>query len=450
MAQKLDREALKMAMLDVLIHNATVVTQDDDLGLLSPGMLGVRGERIELVTGGGEGDPPEAGEVIDAQGAILMPGLINAHTHLPMSLFRGLADDLPLEVWLNEHIFPAEARFVTPANVRTGTLLACAELLLGGVTTCCDGYFREGEVARAVAEGGMRAILGQGVIDFPAPGVGDPADNVAHAVDFVTAWQGRDDRITPAIFCHSPYTCGSKTLKAAKTAARELGTPFLIHLAETRGEQGMIPEAEGRSPTQYLDDLGLLDEGTLLVHGVWLDAADIRRVAASGAAMVHCPESNMKLASGVMPLPDLLAAGIPVGLGTDGAASNNDLDLFGELDMAAKLHKAVRLDPTVASAPAVLAMATNLGARVLGMADRIGSLTPGKLADLVLVETRSPRLTPIYDPISHLVYTARGGDVRDVMVGGRWAVRERRLLTFDSAPVMAAARAVATQIQAPG
>jgi 5-methylthioadenosine/S-adenosylhomocysteine deaminase len=439
-------------MLDILIHNATVVTQNDDLEILSPGMVGINGDRITLVRGAGEGanaPVPEAKETIDAGGCILMPGLINAHTHLPMSLFRGLADDLPLDVWLNEHIFPAEACFITPTNVHTGTLLSCAELLLGGVTTCCDGYFLESEVAAAVAASGMRAILGQGVIDFSAPGVGDPADNVAHAVDYVKAWQGRNDRIAPAIFCHSPYTCGSKTLQAAKAAARKLGVRFIIHLAETRAEAGMIAEAEGRSPTRYLDDLGLLDGGTLLVHGVWLDDDDIRRIADGGAALVHCPESNMKLASGVMPLPDLLKTGITVGLGTDGCASNNDLDLFGEMNTAAKLHKVIVRDPTVADARQVLAMATSEGARALGMEDLLGSISKGKLADLVLVDTRSPHLTPLYDPVSHLVYATRGSDVRDVMVGGGWVVRNRQLLTFDPAPVMAEARAVAAQIQRP-
>jgi 5-methylthioadenosine/S-adenosylhomocysteine deaminase len=317
------------------------------------------------------------------------------------------------------------------------------------VTTCCDGYFLEAAVARAVTESGMRAVLGQGVIDFPAPGVADPADNVTQAIDFVKTWQERESRITPAIFCHSPYTCGSETLTAAKQAARDLEAPFLVHLAETRGEGGMIQEAEGRSPTQYLSELGILDEGTLLVHGVWLDGDDIGRVAASGAAMVHCPESNMKLASGVMPLPDLLAAGIPVGLGTDGAASNNDQDLFGEMDTAAKLHKAVRLDPTVVSAREVLAMATSRGAKALGLADQIGSLTPGKLADLVLVKTRHPRLTPMYDPVSHLVYAASSADVHHVMVGGRWVVRERRIQSFDPFAIMAEARTVAAQIGHP-
>jgi 5-methylthioadenosine/S-adenosylhomocysteine deaminase len=433
-------------MLDILIHNATLVTQDEALGILSPGMVGIRGDRIERVEKAGEGPLPDAGEVIDAEGGILMPGLINAHTHLPMSLFRGLADDLPLDVWLNQHIFPAEARFVTKENVRIGTLLSCAELLLGGTTTCCDGYFLEDEVARAVVDSGLRAILGQGVIDFPAPGVGDPARNVAHAMDYVKTWQGRNERVAPAIFCHSPYTCGNQTLKAAKRAARELDVPFLIHLAETRGEAGMIKDAEGRSPTRYLDDLGLLDRGTLLVHGVWLEAADIDRIAASGATMVHCPESNMKLASGVMPLTDLQAARIPVGLGTDGCASNNDLDLFGEMHMAATLHKVVRQDPTVATARQVLAMVTSEGARVLGMEGRIGSLSEGKLADLVLVDIHTPHLTPIYDPISHLVYAARSSDVHHVMVGGRWVVREKRLVSFDPAPVMAEARTVARSV----
>ncbi len=427
-------------MFDVLFHHARLVNPATDMsetGIVEDGIVGVRGGRIAEVGPRTAGDRlPAAVETVDAGGGILMPGLVNTHTHLPMALFRGLADDLPLRTWLNEHIFPAEARHVDPESVRLGAMLACAELLLSGTTTCCDGYFLEAFVAEAAAEAGIRAVLGQGIIDFPAPGAPDPARNVSIAEDFVGKWVGVHDRIRPSVFCHAPYTCSKKTLISAKDAARRHGVLFQIHAAETRSEVEQMRDEHGLSPVAYLDRLGILDEDTLVVHGVWVDEDDIRVLAKRGCPVSHNPQSNMKLASGIAPVPKMLDAGICVGLGTDGCASNNDLDLFSEMDTAAKLHKVSTLDPTVLNADQVLKMATIEGAKALGLADEIGSLAIGKRADLVVVDTNSPHLIPLYRAVSHLVYAARGSDVKDVMVDGRFAVRDRRLLTVDLEDLM--------------
>jgi len=245
-----------------------------------------------------------------------------------MTLFRGLADDLPLSLWLDEFIFPCEAKYLTPETVRVGTLLACAEMLLSGTTTCCDGYFFEDDVASAVYKSGIRGVLGQGVIDFPAPGVPDPSDNIKNAVRFVEKWQNVSPLITPSIFCHSPYTCCQETLKKAKAASDSKGLLFQIHAAETKSEYVRIQSEQHTTPVKYLDRIGSLDENTLIVHGIWLDDDDIEIIAKRRSKVSHNPQSNMKLASGVAPVPSLITAGVTVGLGTDGCASNNDLDLF--------------------------------------------------------------------------------------------------------------------------
>jgi len=422
---------------DTLVHNGIVVTVNDTFDIFEKGHVGIRNGRIAAAgpLPDGNGLPP-ARQIVDARGGIIMPGLVNAHTHLPMSLFRGLADDLPLSVWLNEHIFPAEAAYIDADAVGLGTLLSAAEMLLSGTTACCDGYFLEDHVAAAVQQIGLRAVLGQGVIDFPAPGVPHPEENIRQAVDFVHRWQGAADTITPSIFCHSAYTCGPDTLRQAKQAAVEAGVLFQIHVAETRDEKDQIPGLGGRSPVRYLCDLGIVDPMTLLVHGVWLAADDINAIARSGAALVHNPQSNMKLAAGVCPVPALLAAGVRVALGTDGCASNNDLDLFQEMDTAAKLAKVFGGDPTALPARQVVRMATIEGARAIGLGDVTGSLEPGKLADLIVLDTAQPHLTPMYRPASHLVYAVRGRDVSHVWVGGRQVVADGNLLTVDLAALM--------------
>lgn len=419
-------------MYDTIIHNGLVVTVDEAFTCLRGGAVAVRNGALQRIWSPSAGSPlPQAREVVDAGGGLILPGLINAHTHLPMSLFRGLADDLPLQQWLNEHIFPAEARHISAATVALGTRLSCAEMLLNGITTCCDGYFLADHIAETVSCCGLRATLAQGVIDFPAPGIPDPGRNVEHAREYVQAWLERSPLIRPSIFCHSPYTCSAQTLTAAKKAADASGVLFQVHVAETREEVDHSRAQHGCSPVRYLQQLGLLDSRTLLIHAVWLDQQDIDAIAHAGAAVVHCPESNMKLAAGIAPLPALLASGIRAALGTDGCASNNDLDLFGEMDTTAKLHKVESMNPELMDAVSVVRMATCLGARALGLDRQAGSLEKGKRADLIIVDGQQPHLTPLYHPASHLVYAARGADVRDVMIDGRWVVRDRRLLTLD-------------------
>ncbi len=288
---------------DLIIHNGTAVTVNDRFDIIDQALICVRKGVIEAIdtTAGGTG-LPAARKVVNAGGGIIMPGLVNTHTHLPMTLFRGLADDLPLDIWLNEHMFPMEARFITPENVKWGTRLACLEMLLSGTTTCCGGYFEEHTVAETVTQAGMRAVLAQGVIDFPAPGVPDPALNVTFAGDYVDRWLGRTDRITPSIFCHSPYTCSAATLMRAKALAVEKGVLLQLHVAETRQEHATCVKEHGVSPVCYLDSLGILDAHTLVVHAVWTDADDIRILKKRGAAISHNAESNMKLAAGIAPV----------------------------------------------------------------------------------------------------------------------------------------------------
>ncbi len=419
-------------MHDILIHNGVIVTVNPDMEIIEDGIVCISGETIARVEARSGDEPlPGAKTTIDANRGIIMPGLVNAHTHMPMTLFRGLADDLPLMEWLNDHVFPAEANHVHPENVRIGARLACAELVLSGATTCCDGYFLEDQVAEVVRDFGMRAVVGQGVIDFPAPGVPDPARNISAAVDFVERWMGASSRITPSIFCHSPYTCSARTLKAAKAAASERGLVFQIHAAETKSEREQILSEHALSPIQYLDRLGVLDEKTLLVHCVWVDEADVELMAKRKAKAIHCPESNMKLGAGVAPIPTMMSGGVVVGLGTDGCASNNDQDLLREMDTAAKVHKAAALDPTVMRAEDVLKMGTISGARAIGLDASIGSLEPGKQADVIILDIRKPHLTPMYNPASHIVYAAVGSDARDVVAAGKILVRDGKLLSMD-------------------
>jgi 5-methylthioadenosine/S-adenosylhomocysteine deaminase len=363
-----------------------------------------------------------------------------------MILFRGLADDLPLATWLNDYIFNAEGRWLNPENVYTATLLSCAEMVLSGTTTFCDGYFFEDAVAAAVQEFGMRAILGQGIVDFPAPGVPDPEKNIAEAERFIQGWEGKTPLVTPSLFCHSPYTCSEKTLKKARRVADETGTLFQIHVAETQSEVAQIREKHGASPVQYLDSIGTLNSKTLVVHAIWVDDSDIACMAERNVGISVTTESEMKLASGVAPVPAFLKRGIAVGLGTDGCASNNNVDMFQEMDFVAKLHKVKLIDPTLLNARQVLTLATRGSAEAIGLGSHVGSLEVGKKADLIIIDTHKPHLTPLYDPASHLVYAASGGDVRDVIIDGRVLVKDRSLLTIEVEPVIEAVERLARQI----
>jgi 5-methylthioadenosine/S-adenosylhomocysteine deaminase len=408
---------------DLVIHNGTIVTVNEAFEIIPDGLLCAKAGKLECIEPLDDSQSiPAADETIDAGGGLVMPGLVNTHTHLPMTLFRGLADDLPLDIWLNEYIFPAESVHLNPERVRWGSLLACTEMLLSGTTTCCDGYFYENMVAEAVQASGMRAVLAQGVIDFPAPGVPEPKDNLKIPEAFIARLQNQTSLISPSVFCHSAYTCSAETF---------------------RNECQRIQDEHHCTPIQYLDQLEILDENTLLIHCVWLTAEDIAIIASRKACISHNPESNAKLASGIAPVPEILRSGIPVGLGTDGCASNNNLDLFHEMDMAAKLHKAATSDPTTMDARTVVEMATIGGARAIGLGKHIGSLEVGKAADVIIIDTSVPHLAPIYHPESHIVYAAKSSDVRDVVVNGCVRVRNRNVLSLDVEEIMAKVREIA-------
>ncbi len=444
---RLDMSGSNPTAPDILITNGHIVTLDTALTVIPKGAVAIKGTQIQAIASQEEFLGIQAGETINANGGIVMPGLVNCHTHLPMTLFRGLADDLPLDRWLNEHMFPAEGKWINPETAFLGSQLACLEMLLSGTTTCCDGYFLEEAVARAVAGSGMRAVLGHGIIDHPAPGVPDPEENVRVASAFAQSHLGKYPLITPSLFCHTPYTCSARTLKAAKERARELGVLFQVHLAEARAERIDSEKEHGLSPVRYLDGLGVLDENTLCVHCVWVDDRDIKIFKDKNVALACCVESNLKLGSGVAPGPAFIKEGLAAGLGTDGCASNNDLDIFGEIRTMALVHKGLTLDPTLMSARDVLLMATKGGARALGLDREIGSLTCGRQADIIIIDTRKPHLTPLYNPVSHLVYTARGSDVRDVIIAGKPIIRDRNILTLDADAIIREVRSLAALIK---
>ncbi len=419
---------------DILIKDTSLLPFPNSFHFIPQGWLAIKESRI-MEIGHGEAPSIPAGLYLDGQDCLVMPGLVNAHTHAPMALFRGLADDLPLKVWLEEHIFPAEGRWVDSDFVYWGTLLACAEMIRSGTTTFADGYFFEEQVARAVEQAGLRAILGQGILDFPTPDSPSPAESLKKAEDFLQHYS-TSSRIHPALFPHSVYTSSPGLLGQCQDLADRYGVPMIIHLAETRSEVEEISQKYGKRPVNHMESLGLLSPSLIACHCVWLTEAEMDLLARRGVKVVHNPESNMKLASGVAPIPELLAKGVTVGLGTDGCASNNNLDLFQEMDSAAKLHKVHRLDPTVMPSNVVLHMATLGGAKVLGLDKEIGSLEVGKKADIIILDLNRPHLQPIYNITSHLVYSATGADVRDVIIDGRIIMRDRKLLTLDENEIL--------------
>lgn len=433
--------------LDLVVTGGTLLTMNPAMEILENPVIGIRDGRIVFVRTGMT-DIPEARERIDAAGCAVLPGLVNTHTHTPMVCFRGLADDLPLMEWLHEHIWPAEAKYVNREMVHAGTTLAMAEMLLSGTTTFCDSYFYGSSIARAAVDVGMRAVVCQGFIDFPTPDSPDPSRQIEIAETFVGTWRDRSPLVTPSLFCHTPYTCSTQTLKIIKETARRIGVPFQTHLSETRDEVAIIRERFGKSPVDYLDAIGVLDAKTIAVHCNWLEEEELNLLAARKVKVSHNPESNLKLAAGMAKVPGMLRKGITVGLGTDGCASNNDLDLFGEIGTTAKIHKFAEMDPTAMNASTVLRMATIEGARVLGLEREIGSVEPGKWADLILIDLDKPHFTPLYNLCSHLVYCARGADVTTAMVGGRIVMKDRRLLTIDLSAAMGEVRRIGRNILA--
>jgi len=418
---------------DILIKNGTILTMDPQQTLIEKGFLCIRGDTISAVA---KGEPHEfrAGRTIDAKGGLILPGLINGHTHAAMTLFRGLADDLPLMDWLNHYIFPVERR-MDREFVRTGTLLACAEMILSGTTTFCDMYLFEDEVAEAAQVAGVRCLVGEVLYDFPSPNYGPIEEGLKYTETLIRKWQGHP-LVSIAVEPHAVYTCSPDLLVRANQLCMQHKVPLIIHVAESASEIEEVRKKYGRKPFEHLEFLGILGPHLIADHCVHLDDAEIQRMVSHDVKVVTNPESNMKLASGISPVPRLLAEGITVGLGTDGCASNNNLDLFEEMDTTAKLHKVGAMDPTVLDAFTVLKMATLSGAKALGMADRIGSLEVGKKGDVIVVDIHKPHLTPMYNPYSHLVYAAKGSDVSHSLINGKLVMEDRKLLTLDLREVL--------------
>lgn len=422
-----------------------VLTLDPENTVLEDGAVVIAGDTIVEV---GEraamsGKYPGVEQLLQPHG-LVMPGLVNSHTHAAMACFRGLADDLPLMTWLNEYIFPVEGN-LNPEMVYHSSLLSMAEMIKSGTTSFCDMYLFAKEVARATADSGMRGWLGEVLYDFPSPNYGAPENGIAYLEELMAEYRDHP-LISITVDPHAVYTCSPDLLKRLKGVAEKHGVAYVIHLSETRDEVESCLAKYGNTPVMHLDSLGILDSQVVADHCVVLTEEEIGLLAERGVKVVHCPESNMKLASGVAPVVELLAAGVTVGLGTDGAASNNDVDMFGEMDTAAKLHKVRRLDPTVMSAETTLRLVTLGGAKLLGAQSRIGSLEPGKKADLIVLDMNKPHLTPMYNIPSHLVYAARGSDVAHSVINGRVVMQGRRLLTMDEDGVLDRLREIGARI----
>ena len=435
--------------VDLIVSGGIVVTMDGAGAIYQDGAVAVRGDSIVAVGPRSEVESWFKGsQLIDAHGGLVLPGFINGHTHVPMTLFRGLHDDVTLNDWLYKYIFPAEAKNVNEEFVRWGTRLAAAEQIRAGVTTFADMYYFEDAVAEETRAAGMRGVLGETFIDFPAPDNKSETEMLAYTEKFLKRWQG-DALIHAAPAPHSIYTCSKKTLEDAAALARKYHAPILIHVSEMKKEWEDSQKANGMSPVQYLEKIGLLGPDVVAAHCIFVDEADRKLLAERKVGCVHNPSSNMMIASGVSPVPEMRAAGIAVGLGTDGpAGSNNDLDLMEEIDLAAKLAKITKMDPLALNAKAVVEMATIDGARALHLEKEIGSLETGKKADLILISLHEANAVPMYDVYAQIAYSLKGSDVETVIIGGRVVMRERKLLTIDEPRVLEKAREYGKSVKA--
>ena len=417
-----------MPLLDILIKNGTILSMDSKNSIIEDGLIGIKGDAISYI-GKGLKKRFDAKTLIDAKGGIILPGLINGHTHAAMSLYRGIADDLPLMEWLNNYIFPLESK-INADFVYTGTLLSCAEMIMSGTTTFCDMYIFEGEAARAAKAAGMRCVVGEVLYDFDSPNYGSIANGLRYTESLIEKWQN-DPLISVAVEPHALFTCSPELLSASNELALKYNVPLIIHLAETENELLQVKEKYGKRPVEHLLSLDILGPHLIAAHCVHLNEEDIALLSENRVKVIHNPESNMKLASGIAPVPEMLSSGITMGLGTDGCASNNDLDLFSEMDTTAKLHKIDTMDPTVMDALTVLRMSTIEGAKALGLGNITGSLEKGKKADIIIIDTNKPHLVPLYNPYSHIVYSAKGSDVSHTIINGRLVMAEKRLLIMD-------------------
>lgn len=417
---------------DIVIVNGTVVTMDKGRRVIENGAVAIRGDKIVAV------GPTAvvtknltAKRTINARGKVIIPGLINTHTHVPMGLFRGISDDLDLQEWLTKYIFPAEAKNVDEKFVRAGTRLGLAEMIRGGTTTYCDMYYFEDAIADETKKAGMRAVLGETVLDFPAPDNKTWETAISYTERFIKKWQN-DSLIVPAIAPHAPYTVSQEHLLAARDVSKRLNAPLVIHLAEANTETEFIQQKhKGMRPIEFVDSIGFLTDKTIAAHVIQANDSELDILKRRGVGIAHNPQSNMKLAAGTAPIPAMLRRDLPVGLGTDGAASNNDVNMWEEMDTAAKLHKLTSGDPKTLPAEMAFEMATIRGARALHLDDLIGSLEVGKRADIAIVDLDSLNQTPYFNIYSALVYSTKATDVRSVIINGRLVMLDRRLLTLN-------------------
>jgi 5-methylthioadenosine/S-adenosylhomocysteine deaminase len=425
-----------MTDADIIIKADSILTMDGDLHVVRDGAVAVKGGKIVSV--GGEKDilaHYTSRTVIGGKGFIAFPGLVNTHTHSPMVYFRGLADDIPLRDWLEKSIWPAEQKWLSAEFVSDAVDLACIEMLKAGITLFNDMYFFGDEIAASAKRMGMRAVVGAGILDFPTKTAGSIEEYFLNAESLIKKWKG-DDYITPCIAPHSAYTCGPETLKRAKRMSEKFGVMMHTHVSETQWEVGEITARYGKKPIEYLDSLRCLDESLLAAHCIWVEDSEIDLLARKKVGVSHCMESNLKLASGFAPVATMLSAGIKVTFGTDSAASNNDLNILGEMSTTAKVHKALANDPTVLDAKTVLLMATRWGAEALGLGNSCGSIEEGKSADIVLADMKKPHLTPMYDVYSHIVYSMNSADVSAVVVKGALLVKDGKLTAADEAAIL--------------
>src|SRR4051812_20851296 len=431
----------------LIVGGGTVITQNSGHQIVNPGSVAIDGtDIVEIGAPDAIAAKYQARETVDARGQIVLPGLINTHTHAPMVMYRGLADDLALMDWLQKYIFPAEAKTVSPELVRVGTRLAAVEMIESGTTAYVDMYYFEEEIAKATVEAGLRGVLGETVIQFPVADAKTPADALARAETFIKEFKD-NGLVVPAVAPHAIYTNDRTSLVASAALARKYGVPIVIHVAETEDEVKTAREQYQMTPIAALESIGVLGPSTIAAHAVWATDADIAILKRTGTGVAHNPESNMKLASGAAPVAKYLAAGVKLGLGTDGAASNNDLDMFEAMRQASSLAKHATHAPPAVKAQDALDMATIGGARVIGMEKTVGSLEAGKHADLITVSIASARQTPMYDPVSHLVYVTRGDDVRNTIVNGKVLMRDRQLKTLNRATVIADANRLAQKVR---
>jgi 5-methylthioadenosine/S-adenosylhomocysteine deaminase len=432
--------------VDLLVLGGTIVTMDQTRRVIADGAIAASNGRIVAIGPRVEIERAYTSrQRVDATGKVIAPGLINGHTHIPMVLFRGLADDLDLQEWLTKYIFPAEAKNVTEEFVRVGARLGLAEMIRGGTTTYCDMYYFEDAIADETAKAGVRGVLGETIIDFPVADNKTNAEGMAYVEKFVARWKGHE-LIIPAIAPHAPYTVSEQHLKAVRAFSDRTGAPIVTHISETKREVEDSVKAKGASPVAYLDRIGFLNNRVIAAHVVWPQGSDIAILKRHGVGVIHNPQSNMKLASGVAPVPKMITENLLVGLGTDGAASNNDLNMWEEMDTVAKLHKVFSGDPKVISAQQAFELATIRGAQALHLEKEIGSLETGKRADILIINRDTLNQIPLYNVYSDLVYATKASDVETVIINGRLVMRNRRLLTLNEEAVKTEARAFRDKI----